>query len=105
MPATVADPRQSLVSEQIPPATIPHHTVYEKIRKFQQHMSVNGNTAVPGGSAISSRGQTSFLAIADEECFAFDRYPARQFGIKGMELEIVRVRIIWEVTRGGLRPT
>ena len=31
--------------------------------------------------------------------------PARQFGIKGMELKIVRVRIVWEVTRGGLRPT
>ena len=31
--------------------------------------------------------------------------PARQFGIKDMQLKIVRVRIVWEVTRGGLRPT
>ena len=30
---------------------------------------------------------------------------ARQFGIKDMELKMVRVRIGWEVTRGGLRPT
>ena len=29
---------------------------------------------------------------------------ARQFGIKDMELKMVRVRIRWEVTRGGLRP-
>ena len=27
-------------------------------------------------------------------------YPARQFGIKDMELEIVRVRIVWEVNNG-----
>ena len=31
--------------------------------------------------------------------------PARQFGIKDMQLKRVRVRIVWEVTRGGLRPT
>ena len=30
---------------------------------------------------------------------------ARQFGIKDMELKMVRVRIGWEVIRGGLRPT
>ena len=33
------------------------------------------------------------------------KYSARQFGIKGMELKVVRVRIVWVVTRGGLRPT
>ena len=33
------------------------------------------------------------------------KYSARQFGIKDMELKIVRVRIVWVVTRGGLRPT
>ena len=34
MPATVADPNRSLDSEQISPATIAHHTVYEKHQTF-----------------------------------------------------------------------
>ena len=40
MPAAVADPKQSLDSaEQISPATIAHHTVYEKIPNLhQRHM-------------------------------------------------------------------
>ena len=39
MPATVADPNRSLDSEQISPATIAHHTVYEKIPNlYQSHM-------------------------------------------------------------------
>ena len=39
MPAAVADPKQSLDSEQISPATIAHHTVYEKILNLHQsHM-------------------------------------------------------------------
>ena len=39
MPAAVADPKQSLDSEQISPATIAHHTVYEKIPNLHQsHM-------------------------------------------------------------------
>ena len=39
MPATVADPNRSLDSEQISPATIAHHTVYEKIPNLHQsHM-------------------------------------------------------------------
>ena len=39
MPAAVADPKQSLDSEQITPATIAHHTVYEKIPNLHQsHM-------------------------------------------------------------------
>ena len=37
VPATVTDPRQSLDSEQISPATIAHHTVYEKTRNLQQN--------------------------------------------------------------------
>ena len=37
VPETVADPRQSLDSEQISPATIAHHTVYEKTRNLQPH--------------------------------------------------------------------
>ena len=39
VPATVvvADPRQSHDSEQISPATIAHHTVYESIQKLQQN--------------------------------------------------------------------
>ena len=37
MPATVADPRQLLDSEQISPATIAHHIVYEKTRNLQQN--------------------------------------------------------------------
>ena len=36
MPATVADPNRSLDSEQISPATIAHHTVYEKIPNLHQ---------------------------------------------------------------------
>ena len=36
MPATVADPNRSLDSEQISPATIAHHTVYEKTPKLRQ---------------------------------------------------------------------
>ena len=31
---------------------------------------------MPGGSAISSRGQTSFFAIAVVKCFAFDKKAA-----------------------------
>ena len=39
MPAAVADPKQSLDSEQISPATIAHHTVYENIPNLHQsHM-------------------------------------------------------------------
>ena len=39
MPAAVADPKQSLDSEQISPATIAHYTVYEKIPNLHQsHM-------------------------------------------------------------------
>ena len=39
MPAAVADPKQSLDSEQISPATIAHHTVYEKTPNLHQsHM-------------------------------------------------------------------
>ena len=36
MPAVVADPKRSLDSEQIPPATIAHHAVYEKIPNLHQ---------------------------------------------------------------------
>ena len=36
MPAAVADPKQSLDSEQISPATIAHHTVYEKMPNLHQ---------------------------------------------------------------------
>ena len=32
-----------------------------------------GSTAIPGGSAISSRGQTSFFAMAVKEYFAFEK--------------------------------
>ena len=32
-----------------------------------------GSTAILGGSAISSRGQTSFFAMAVVKCFAFDK--------------------------------
>ena len=39
MPATVADPNRSLDSEQISPAPIAHHTVYENIPNLHQsHM-------------------------------------------------------------------
>ena len=36
MPATVADPNRSLDSEQISPATIAHHTVYENTPNLHQ---------------------------------------------------------------------
>ena len=36
MPAAVADPKRSLDSEQISPATIAHHTVYEKTPNLNQ---------------------------------------------------------------------
>ena len=36
MPTPVADPKRSLDSEQISPATIAHHTVYEKTPNFHQ---------------------------------------------------------------------
>ena len=39
MPATVADPRQSHDSEKISPATIAHHTVYEKTPNFSKTIS------------------------------------------------------------------
>ena len=43
MPATVADPNRSLDSKQISPATIAHHTVYEKIPNLHQsHMCQRG---------------------------------------------------------------
>ena len=32
MPAAVVDPKPSLDSEQISPATIAHHTVYENVK-------------------------------------------------------------------------
>ena len=38
MPATVADPNRSLDSMQISPATIAHHTVYEKIPNLHQSL-------------------------------------------------------------------
>ena len=75
MPAAVADSKPSLDSEQISPATIAHHTVYEKTPNLHQshiYMSM-GSTVIPGGSAISSRGQTSFFAMTVVECFAFDK--------------------------------
>ena len=37
VPATVADSSQSFDSEKISPATIAHHTVYEKTRNLQQN--------------------------------------------------------------------
>ena len=37
MPAPLAGPRQSHDLEQISPATIAHHTVYEKTRSLQQN--------------------------------------------------------------------
>ena len=36
MPTAVADPKRSLDSEQISPATIAHHTVYEKTPNLHQ---------------------------------------------------------------------
>ena len=36
MPAAVADPKRSLDSEQISPATVAHHTVYEKTPNLHQ---------------------------------------------------------------------
>ena len=36
MPAAVADPKRSLDSEQVSPATIAHHTVYEKTPNLHQ---------------------------------------------------------------------
>ena len=36
MPAAVADPKRSLVSEQISPATIAHHTLYENTPNLHQ---------------------------------------------------------------------
>ena len=75
MPAAVADPKRSLDSEQISPATIAHHTVYEKTPNLHQsHICQSmGSTAIPGGSAISSRGQTSFFAMAVKEYFDFEK--------------------------------
>ena len=43
MPAAVADPKRSLDSEQISPATIAHNTVYEKTPNFHQsHICQSG---------------------------------------------------------------
>ena len=36
MPAAVADPKRSFDSEQVSPATIAHHTVYEKTPNLHQ---------------------------------------------------------------------
>ena len=66
---------------------------------------------VPGlevlGHAVRSAprfpSQQVFAHRTDDVFFGDGR--RRQFGIKDMELKMVRVRIGWEVTRGGLRPT
>ena len=42
MPAAVVDPKPSLDSEQISPATIAHHTVYERHQTCIKAMYVNG---------------------------------------------------------------
>ena len=56
-----ADRTRADDSEQISPPPITHHTVYEKTRNIQRNPCLSmGNTFVPGRSAISSRGQTSF---------------------------------------------
>ena len=60
-------------SEQISPAIIAHHTVYEKTQNLQRSPCLSiGNAFVPSGSAISSRGRTSFCAIAVKGYFALD---------------------------------
>ena len=60
-------------SEQISAATVAHHTVYENTRNLQRSPCLSmGNTFVPGGCAISSRGQTSFCATTAKGHFALD---------------------------------
>ena len=61
-PTPRADRTRADGSEQISPPPITHHTVYEKTRYLHSAKTClsMGNTIVPGGSAISSRGQTSF---------------------------------------------
>ena len=61
MPAAVADPKQSLDSEQISPGTIAHHTVYEKIPNFHQsHMCQWGAQPYLVGSLSRLVGKPPF---------------------------------------------
>ena len=61
MPATVADPNRSLDSEQISPATIAHHTVYEKIPNLHQsHMCQWGAQPYLVGPLSRLVGKPSF---------------------------------------------
>ena len=51
------------VSEQIPAATIAHHTDYENTRNLQRSPWLSTvNTFIPCGLAISSRGRTFLCA-------------------------------------------
>ena len=49
------------------------HSVRKDTKPASKPCMSMGSTAIPGGSAISSRGQTSFFAIAVVKCFAFDK--------------------------------
>ena len=61
MPAAVADPKQSLDSEQTSPATIAHHTVYEKIPNLHQsHMCQSGAQPYLVGPLSRLVGKPSF---------------------------------------------
>ena len=49
------------------------HSVRKDIKPSSKPYMSMGSTAIPGGSAISSCGQTSFFAMAVKERFDFDK--------------------------------
>ena len=74
MPGTVEDPRRSLDLEQISPATIAHHTVYENTQNVQQsHLCQWGAQPYLVGPLSRLVGKPFFVAIAVKECFAFEK--------------------------------
>ena len=67
-PQAIARFEENLTSDDSTP-----HSVRKHIKPLAKPCLSMGSTAVPGGSAISSRGQISVLAVAIKECFAFDK--------------------------------
>ena len=73
MPAAVADPKRSLDSEQISPATIAHHTVYEKAPNLHQsHICQWGAQPYLVGPLSRLVGKPPFSPWLSE-CFAFEK--------------------------------
>ena len=74
MPAAVADPKQSLDSEQTSPATITHHTVYEKIPNLHpSHMCQWGAQPYLVGPLSRLVGKPPFSPWLSRNIVAFEK--------------------------------